>query len=90
MPEKITDEELKLLIDLNWDYNTVYERAIYLAAVELQKCRDNVGTWINQRREVAYGRITDHICSVCKERCWQPYDYCPNCGAKMVLKELEG
>lgn len=40
MPEKITDEELKLLIDLYRDYNTVQERAIYLAAVELQKYRE--------------------------------------------------
>ena len=40
MPDKITDKELEMLIDLYKDYNTVHDRAIYLAAVELQKYRE--------------------------------------------------
>lgn len=40
MPDKITDEQLKMLIDLYRNYDTVHDMVIYLAAVELQKYRD--------------------------------------------------
>lgn len=43
----------------------------------------NAGTWTRRIREVPWGVKGDHVCSACNESCWLPYNYCPNCGAKM-------
>ncbi len=50
------------------------------------------GRWIIPRRKI-YG-IPQYVCSVCKKSdYWKKYfchgdeSYCPNCGAKMDLKE---
>lgn len=40
MPERITDEELELLIKLYKTAEHPLDRAVYLAAVELQKYRE--------------------------------------------------
>ena len=47
------------------------------------------GTWIKKHNERSWTHYT-YSCSVCDSGSDFNTAYCPNCGAKMELKELEG
>ena len=47
------------------------------------------GKWLVKQRKGDWGMTTDNICSACHRECWLTYKFCPNCGAKMDVIEVE-
>ena len=41
------------------------------------------GEWLRKNVQKSWGKSTNLICSICGEKCWLEYDFCPNCGADM-------
>lgn len=46
------------------------------------------GEWIRKNMQKSWGKSTDLICSICGEKSWLGYNFCPNCGADM-RKQVE-
>ena len=101
---RLSKEELNLLCDLYKQPEDAQEYVIHTAAEELKRYHDleeqgrlieqKTGQW-KQLDSDFYSNI--YFCSNClvyervKTVMGKPaFDYCPNCGAKMELKELEG
>lgn len=79
------DEVRKDLLKLNMlgaeDILTHYGRRI----VEEMPTNDNLAHWIVEESEHGFGKVA--ICSNCNMDFWEwmsKFDYCPNCGARMV------
>ena len=48
------------------------------------------GKWTHEYYPTVWygpGDPPEWVCSVCKDRAYNTYDYCPNCGAKMDVRE---
>lgn len=47
------------------------------------------GKWTHEYYPTVWygpGDPPEWVCSVCKDRAYNTYDYCPNCGAKMDVR----
>lgn len=72
------------------DYNTKATYAECIAMVEAAENIDAVlvrhGQWMHKYYPTVWyghGEPPEWICSLCNDRAYDTYDYCPNCGAKM-------
>ena len=41
------------------------------------------GEWIKIHEQKSWGKSTKIVCSICGEKSWLGYDFCPRCGADM-------
>lgn len=71
-----SDEEIEMAIDA------------LPAAIDVEPVRH--GRWAHGYYPTVWydsGEPPEWICSLCHDRAYNTYDYCPNCGAKMDAKE---
>lgn len=72
------------------DYNT---KAAYTDCIRTVKCAETIdaepirhGRWTHKYYPTVWydsGEPPEWVCSLCDDRAYNTYDYCPNCGAKM-------
>lgn len=74
---------LEIVRRTSGDYATAFSEIGRLPAVDTTPVRHGQFN----RKEYIYG--TRFTCSVCGCKCTRPYNYCPNCGAKMDGGEVD-
>ena len=89
---------VKLLDDFNRDLSpyagdakyTIWDDSVELAKYLIENDVRQVvhGRWrAETEEEQPHIAIRQVVCSICNGKAHGRYDYCPNCGAKMDLKE---